>query len=316
MTDIEIMAAIGMEFEFYDERPAMPKVKKSFLQKLTERNGALKLHMRSSRGGDRHDEPRTASRTSSSSSASKDFFKMSRSDRTQNDFALRYDDLEGAGVVSPPTSEPHAPVRQASNEAISLAQPDRKVSQDARMKDLPSLPRLLSSHSATSANSPCTSPLAPPPFSPWISHTVRRARSIPNEMSDEEMDEWLEKPEDAEVHRERKLSEASAKSNASLEKERKTSSFLSDWSLSSDDGPKDHRESWVYSEFLTPAFQMARAAPNGRHLDVSAIPDEVLLEIARRLDMESVVNCRGTCRKLYHTVPAPQRPLAAKKLEP
>ncbi|KAH7083035.1 hypothetical protein BKA63DRAFT_142326 [Paraphoma chrysanthemicola] len=313
MTDIEIMAAIGMDFEFYDERPAMPKTKKSFLQKLTERNGALKLHMRSIRGEDRHDEQRPTSRTSSSSSVSKDFFKISKSERTQNDFALRYDDLEGAGQPSPTTSEPHAPVRQDSNEAVSPAQHARKSHQDALPKDAPSMLRLLSSHSVQSSDSPCTSPLAPPPFSPWISHTVR-ARSIPNEMSDEQMDDWLEKPEDAEVHRERKLSEASAKSsNDSSEKERKTTSFLSDWSLPFEESPRDHRESWVYSEYLTPSFELPRAVQTRHHLDLAVIPDEILLEIARHLDIESLVSCRSTCRKLFHTVPAPLRPPAAKK---
>jgi hypothetical protein len=313
MTDIEIMSAIGMEFEFYDERPAMPKTKKSFLQKLTERNGALKLHMRSIRGEDRHDEQRTASRTSSSSSVSKDFFKISKPERAQNDFALRYDDLEGAGRPSPTTSEPHAHVRQDGNEAMSPAQHERKPDQDVVPKSPPTTLRLLSSHGAHVSDSPCTSPLAPPPFSPWISHTVRRARSIPNEMSDEQMDEWLEKPEDAEVHRKRKLSEASAKSNSSAEKERKTASFLSDWSLPSEDAPRDHRESWVYSEYLTPSFESARAVQTRHHLDLAIIPDEILLEITRHLDVASVIQCRSTCRKLYHTVPAPLRLLVEKK---
>jgi hypothetical protein len=77
MTDCEVMTAIGNQFDS-EQRPALSKTKRSFLQKLTERHDALMLHMRikTSEELDQDDRP-APSRTSSSSSTQKDLFKIS-----------------------------------------------------------------------------------------------------------------------------------------------------------------------------------------------------------------------------------------------
>jgi hypothetical protein len=55
------------------------------------------------------------------------------------------------------------------------------------------------------------------------------------------------------------------------------------------------------------------SGPKKNGLTFSALPMEVVLEIARYLDMQSTARCRQTCTKLRDTVPAPSRPLAMTK---
>jgi hypothetical protein len=343
MTDIEIMSAIGADFEFGDEQPAVTKTKKSFLQKLTERHGALKLHMRSVRGDDLdQDEQRQPSRTSSSSSAQKDFFKMApvvwttKSDRTKNDFAMRYDDIADDSQPSPiivqsPSSTP-VEFTSGTCDQWNLAQTDRQFIREFISSEITTMPRLHSSHSTTSISSSCGSPRT---SSSRSSPIFVRSRSLPSEMSDEQMDAWLEEPEDAEVHRHRKDSANSMLSNPSptmseryTRRRKETAKAM--WNSQH---PVVFRKNELFSNYRNASWEVPRlvgaspasvskeATPTQEASDTasedcltfSSMPVEVVLEVSRHLDMKSAASCRSTCKKLYDTVPAPLRPLALKK---
>jgi hypothetical protein len=340
------MTAIGTDYQFSEERPAMSKTKRSFLQKLTERHDALKLHMRSIRGEDLdHDEQCEALRTSSSSSTQKDFFRLSpvawttKSERPKNDFAMRYDDIVDDSQPSPiiMQSPSGTPVEFDFGllDQWNIAQPDRQVIRDFVSNDMISKPRLHSSYSTTSMGSSCTSPRTPSSISP----IVVRSRSLPSEMSDEQMDAWLDKPEDAEMHRKRKDSAHSMFSNhsptmnervARRRKEttramwrsqnavviRKNELFSDPFAQSRSVDPKDHEEvfaSPVKEKNERAPKRQAHAASTKHSLTFSSLPVEVLLDIARHLDTRSAVSCRSTCKKLYVTIPAAPKPLALKK---
>jgi hypothetical protein len=48
-------------------------------------------------------------------------------------------------------------------------------------------------------------------------------------------------------------------------------------------------------------------------LTLSAMPVEIMLEVTRHLDTQSVVHFSQTCKKMHDNVPAPLKSLAAKK---
>jgi hypothetical protein len=342
MSDMEIMAAIGtdVDFEFHDERPAMAKSKKSFIQKLTERHGALKVHMRSPKLDDMdHEDQRAPSRASSSSSASKDFFKISptvwhtKSDRSRSDFGMRYDDIAGDNLPSPVfVKSPDAtPVEFdfRTQEQTQLRRRERQCRRESSVIEMNATHRLYSSHSTTSFGSSCSSPRTSTRFIP----PKPRSRSLPSEMSDEQMDAWLDRPEDAEAHRQRKHSASSALSDSrptmsQRYAERRKQALIAmenstPWSpiaFRKDNPFLYDRTADVKQSCMSPTSTDATAeserqlsGPKKNGLTFSALPVEVVLEIAHHLDMQSAARCRQTCTKLRDTVPAPLRPLTMKK---
>jgi hypothetical protein len=48
-------------------------------------------------------------------------------------------------------------------------------------------------------------------------------------------------------------------------------------------------------------------------LTLSAMPVEIMLEVTRHLDTQSVAHFSQTCKKMHDNVPAPLKSLAAKK---
>jgi hypothetical protein len=344
MSDMEIMAAIGtdLDFEFHDERPAMAKSKKSFIQKLSERHEALKLSMRSPKLEELdHDEQRAPSRSSSSSSASKDFFKISptawhnKSISSRADFAMRYDDIASDTAPSPILiTSPASPASPVSpdfrmQEHAQLLRRERQCRRESSVMEMNATHRLYSSHSTTSFGSACSSPRTSTRFIP----PKPRSRSLPSEMSDEQMDAWLDRPEDADAHRARKHSASSALSDnrptmAQRYAERRKQALIAMENAgpkSSSPWRRDNPFAYDRSADVSPVSVCTDAPvvesrpptqvmPKERQsLTFDALPVEVVLEIARHLDMQSVARWRQTCTKLRDGVPAPLMPLSEKK---
>jgi len=303
MTDTEIMAAIGAEFQF-DERPAMTKAKKSFLQKWNETHEAFKRSMQIN-----SIQPEEPLRASSSSSATKDFFKLSPTPwtKTERTLSVRYDDIASDIQPSPTSTTSPSPSTTSlptSPDQRSIAFMDQQWIRDFVPSEAPTR-RLQTSASMGSLRSPTAQTI----------RVFRRARSMPHQMSDEDMDAWLEKPEDAEVHRLRTLSERILTSSVPGSKRGSVASF---------EQKRRHRKHVIS---LSPrAFSKERSTipsveeePEMLHLSertgisFTSLPDEVFLEVARHLDRKSVAQFRATSKRICDTVPAPLMPLAPKK---
>jgi hypothetical protein len=346
MSDLEVMAAIGtdLDFGFHDERPAMAKSKKSFMQKLTERHEALKLSMRSPKLEelDQDEQRPPPSRSSSSSSASKDFFKISptawhtKSISSRTDFAMRYDDIASDTAPSPilitTPSSPASPVSPdfRTQEHSQLLRRERQCRRESSVMEMNATHRLYSSHSTTSFGSACSSPRTSTRFIP----PKPRSRSLPSEMSDEQMDAWLDRPEDADAHRARKHSASSALSDARPTMAQRYAQRRKQALIAMENAGPTSSSSWrrdnpfaydrsadvspvsvnvctdAPAESRPPTQVMPKERPS---LTLAALPVEVVLEIARHLDTQSVARWRQTCTKIRDSVPAPLMPLAEQK---
>lgn len=329
MSDTEIMSAIGADYQHDDERPALTKEKKSFLQKWNDTHEALKIHMRSLQTTNiQPEEQQGPSRTSSSSSASKDFFKMSpttrKAERTIS--AVRYDDIASdirpspTSVIPPPTAQCGLGLKSSGQS--SIADMDREWIRDFVPSDAPTH-RLHSLHTSASMGS-----LRPSPTHSTENFRVfRRSRSLPHQMSDEEMDAWLETPEDAEVHRLRTLSERILTSSVPASKRGSVASFEqkqrhrkhvitrkqvpSPRALSKEQSTimpveEEPEVPDISAEDVVPPLMDGALSKNA--VCFASLPNEVLLEIARNLDTKSVMHFRATSKSICDTIVAPLAP--------
>lgn len=164
-----------------------------------------------------------------------------------------------------------------------------------------------------------------PPQTPQSSHSWSSMCSAPSEMSDEQLDQWLEQPEDAEEHRFRKASEAGATAipmakPSTAFSEQAGSEQTSDGALASSWGPKTLAsvEKCFGMNFTTtskrkPIPQMsAFVAPssNSTAVDCSKplpLPNELLQEIAFQPHTSGVQPFRFS-RDLMGDFSAPKSP--------
>jgi hypothetical protein len=340
MSDIEIMAAIGIDHQLDEDRPTMTKPKRSFMQKLSERHEALKLSMRSPKLEELDQEEQSApSRTSSSSSAHKDFFKLApvtwstKTDRTRSEFAILYDNIADDSQPSPvfvqsPLSISNE-IECKPREQDFNVRTQRQLNREASASDVIATQSIYSSYSTVSMDSSRTST----PTNSRPSLLKDRIRSLPCEMSDEQMDAWLERPEDAEVHRQRTrkhsasstLSEYSPTMSKRYTQRRKTTATTMEKSASPVASRKDsgflYERSVLQKEFeelLASVVNTNGTTTTGKqtkskNLTLSAMPVEIMLEVTRHLDTQSAARCRQTCKNIRDTVPAPARPLTTIK---
>ncbi|KAH7397047.1 hypothetical protein DE146DRAFT_63393 [Phaeosphaeria sp. MPI-PUGE-AT-0046c] len=336
MSDMEVMAAIGMEHQQHlmdDEGPPIMKSKKSFMQKLTERHEALKLQMRSPKLDD-DDQSVAPSRTSSSSSAHKDFFKIATT-KSERPIAMRYDDIADDAqptpvfVKSPVTPSSELESREKAQEQKDVvARTQRQCRRESSVMEMNATHRLYTSYSMSSMGSSCTSPRTAIKFAPPLK---ARSRSLPSQMTDEQMDAWLDMPEDAEAHRQRKDSVASAQAEYNKRNmlRRKPVARARGSATSPVLFKRDNPFSYDSSEARREIERMfaldteAKIDESAEHqtlettkkdaVTFSSLPVEVILEVTRLLDVQSTVRCRQACKKLYETMPAPLQPLASKK---
>jgi hypothetical protein len=204
---------------------------------------------------------------------------------------MRYDDC-AIDTTLPSPIMVHSPLDLDSSQLDqwNIAQADRHLFTS-------SPPRLHSSHSTISTASSCASPRTPTSLSPI------RTRSIPCEMSDAQIDAWLDAPEDADAHRKRKslsmyspvLSERSARRRKDVARAMVNSQNSTASKVFSDPFARSRRrEASVIAEV-------------SRGVTMAGIPDEVLRGIAGFLDEAETRAVRGTCRRLYVAVPEPER---------
>jgi hypothetical protein len=325
MSDTEIMTAIGWDTQFEEEPPTMIKSKKSFIQKLTERHEALKLHIRSPKLDDLdQDDQRAPSRGSSSSSVQKDFFKILPavwSTKSERPIAMRYDDIADDSQPSPvfvksPVTTP-TELDCKIEEQKTFARIRRHDRRESSVMEMNATHRLYTSHSIASLGSACASPRTSIKFSP----PKARSRSLPSQMSDEQIDAWLDSPEDAELHRQRKLAQSESLYNSSTRFTQRRKPvpvaiqspvvFRRDNPFVCDRGAAEARPLMV-----SPTSSSINVALAGQHLrcmSLATMPVEVVLGIARYLDSESVLAWRQTCKKFSGTLPAPLKPLTLNK---
>ncbi|KAL5118887.1 hypothetical protein ACEQ8H_003210 [Pleosporales sp. CAS-2024a] len=314
MADVETRTAAT-------EHQLMPKPKQSLMQKLSKRHEALKLQLRSLKTDDLdHDDQRAPSRaSSSSSSAHKDFFKLapvtwvSKSDRAKTDFAILYDNIADDKSPSPvfvlspsssnctPSACPH--VKTPDHDHDPFVRTQRQLNREASASDIMAAHRLYtSSYSTVSLNSE------------FLLSTPTSSRPSPHQMSDEQMDAWLEQPEDAELHRRRRKHSASSAlsdhsptvSHRYVQRRKITITKAMDTSSSSPVSlPNDN--------VFFPERDAIPVVQEESHWTLATMPVEIVLEVVKYLDAQSALCCRQTCRKLRDHVPAPMEPLAPNK---
>jgi hypothetical protein len=210
--------ATTIALPYDDLRPHVLRPKKSFLQRLNNTPDQLKSRMRSLKADDStsllrqsYDRSRAVSSVSimSSIEPERDYFP----DVTKHT-EINMDRPASCAVLSPPTSPTEGsffPIQQF------LSPMDRKTSKQF----VQGMQTYVHWKQATYESTLSQGPLNSPPQTPQSSFSWSSSRSSKSEMSDEEMDDWLDNPMDADVHRFRKLSASSLESLAISEQPEK-----------------------------------------------------------------------------------------------
>lgn len=331
------MSTVEMDSCSIAERPTV-KPKLSFFQRLNERHETLLSSMRL-KVGDVGTHPADRQQESSGTFSptfkafSKTFLLPSNIalDRSRHEYALRYDDIENGVQPSASNSQPTSTTRTYGDMAIPYRRDvGRKHVKQPKQKEQNLFWRPNTWHRYSSMDPSSLLPTSP---------TARRPGTSPSEMSDEELDEWLEKPEDAEMHRGRKTSTTTTSSEVAFGQQEwnqnqanKEGNDIELVVSKKRDWPLDpYSQSWLVgaeeeeeaiegleefqlnAEIETMQTQAVYTTGPDHKATFSAMPDEIILEIARHLDMRSVAILRLGCTKLFHSIPAPLRPLALKK---
>ncbi|KAF1845204.1 uncharacterized protein K460DRAFT_366089 [Cucurbitaria berberidis CBS 394.84] len=198
------MLTNSTEFRYIDEHTSGPKPKRSFLEKLNVRHGSLSLHIRSKKSepmmrehGQQYDHSRTPS------SSGEEVSPTTQTNHNPFDFESRYYDVKAELCRTDVNLSPI--LRQDGAFGIPLqhatAQNDWEGTSD--FHSIQGLLRRPASQDSTSAK---------PTYMPLPVSRKSSSRGASSEMSDEQIEDWLERPEDAEVHRYRKMWEDSASS--------------------------------------------------------------------------------------------------------
>ena len=186
------------------------------------------------------------------------------------------------------------------------------------------------------ASNASSTPSCPPYAPPLPPGTQERTKSASSQMSDEQMEKWLE-PEDADLHRERtssenlhltaQLAEKSKEGNLSEEntKSGEEKNIMADcgdyvavaypdgWNTDPEDEGK-HEETGIPK---TEKHGKASCAKKGvrrvaftqdERQGMLSLPDELLQRIALHLDTNSTWLFRLSCKRLYHKIPTPPLP--------
>lgn len=215
--------ATTIALPYDDLRPHVLRPKKSFLQRLNNTPDQLISRIRSLKADDsssllrqsyHYDRSRAVSTVSTVS-------VMSSVDPERDYFpdAAKHVDVNAerpasCAVLSPPTSPTETsffPIQQF------LSPMDRKTSREF----VQGMQTYVHWKQATYQSTLGQGPMSSPPQTPQSSFSWSSSRSTRSDMSDEDMDDWLDNPMDADVHRFRKLSASSLESLAYSEEPEK-----------------------------------------------------------------------------------------------
>ncbi|CAI9629060.1 hypothetical protein GT037_001602 [Alternaria burnsii] len=310
---------IGMSYE--DLRPQAVRPKKSFFQRLNDTHDQLISHMRSLK-----EDPvlsvKQGERTRASSTTS--LTSTPESDRENSQDATRTteidnDDRISSGFLSPPLSPVEGsffPIQQF------LLPRDRKPSKEF----IQGMQGYVHWKQAT-YESTLSLPISPP-GTPQTSYSWSSSRSTKSEMSDEQMDDWLDRPMDAEVHRYRKVSASWLEGSNESEEDEKRIHVIQEHPDEDDSAAREERqhisamwrETWCMQDSREGSFiedSHSEVAPEATE-DVSAkqnegsniqskllsLPDEILRSVALHVPQEHAQPFRLSCMKLNQLVTA------------
>ncbi|KAH7384506.1 hypothetical protein BKA66DRAFT_416940 [Pyrenochaeta sp. MPI-SDFR-AT-0127] len=207
------MSTIGFRFE--DERPCSSQSKRSFLQKLNERHGTLISNLRLKKGeesphraGVRNERPYTSSFYASKISVTSSSTSSRGSELHGNVNELESDESDD-DFEPPPTDIESLKYGELGMPFHHFTSSKERDGRRTLINGIQSFVLWKQSSSNLATTRPfCISP----PCTPRSSHSMASSRASPSEMSDEQIEDWLERPEDAEDHRRRKFSGCSANS--------------------------------------------------------------------------------------------------------
>jgi hypothetical protein len=336
------MTTIGVPYE--DLRPRVLRSKKSFFQRVSDTHDQLLSHMRSLKV----EEPLAPTRQSiertrtTSTTSSSDSERESTEDQTRYSYTeIDYDSPASTGLLSPPLSprETSFPIQQFPIQQY-LNPGDRKPSREfvRGMQNYVQWKQSTYESSLAQRN-----PLSPPQ-TPQSSHSGASSKSARSEMSEEQMDDWLDRPMDADMHRFRKHSASWLDDSTDFEEEDKRIHVIEEHPGEEDSATEEdsfvydswkqasaHRQTWntwystleaqghtdALDEYIAPdqiveeevhltieATPQETVATN-RQSKLLSLPDDVLQNIAFCVDPNDAKPFRLSCMKFYDLVPAP-----------
>jgi hypothetical protein len=312
---------IGMSYE--DLRPHLVRPKKSFFQRLNDTHDQLVSHMRSLKEDPVLSVKQSAERTRASSTTS--LTSTPESDRETSQDAIRcteadYEDRISSGFLSPPLSPVEGsffPIQQF------LLPRDRKPSKEF-IQGMQGYVHWKQATYESTLNLPIS-----PPQTPQSSFSWSSSRSTKSEMSDEQMDDWLDRPMDAEVHRYRKVSASWLEGSTDSGEDEKKIHVIQEHPDEDDSAAREERqhisamwrETWCMQDSREGSLvgeqdsedaPEATEAPSPKQNEARntqsmllSLPDELLRSIALHVPSENAKPSRLSCAKFSELVLAP-----------
>jgi hypothetical protein len=338
------MTTIGVPYE--DLRPRVLRNKKSFFQRVSDTHDQLLSHMRSLKVEEPAAPPkqslertRTPSTSSTSDSERESYEDLTRYSYTE--ITIDYDSPASSGPMSPSLSprEGSFSIQQFPIQQY-LTPGDRKPSREC-VRGMQSYVQW--KQAAYESSLGRQHPLSPPQ-TPQSSHSWASSRSVRSEMSEEQMDDWLDQPVDAEWHRFRKHSASWLDDSTDSEEDEKKIHVIVEHPEEEDSAAEEdsfaydswkpastHQQTWNtwYSTLEThetndnsdediapdqiiehaPATSKdaspLQSAAKNRDSKLLSLPDDVLQNIAFCVDPSDAKPFRLSCMKLYNVVSAP-----------
>jgi hypothetical protein len=330
------MTTIGVPYE--DLRPRVLRSKKSFFQRVSDTHEQLISHMRSLKV----EEPTSAPKPSLERTRAASTSSASDSERESSEDLIRYSyaeidyDSPSTGPMSPPLSP-----QESSFPIQHFLLPSERKSSRESVRGMQSYVQWKQATYESSLGQRL--PLSPPQ-TPQSSHSWNSSKSARSEMSEEQMDDWLDRPMNAELHRYRKNSASWLDDSTDSEEDDKKihvieehpeeedsaaeeDSFMYDhlqlpaasnrqtwstWYTAMDEGHSDNSDDDIAPDQI---IEDAPTSPEdvlseesvvmNRQPKLLSLPDDVLQNIAFCVDPNDAKPFRLSCLKLHELIPAP-----------
>jgi hypothetical protein len=275
------MTTIGVPYD--DLRHHVVRPKKSFFQRLNDTHDQLLSHMRSLKEDPALSVKQSAERTRASSTTS--LMSVAESDRETLQDATRSTEVDletpiSSGLLSPLIS----PVEGSFFPIQEFLMPmDRKPSKEFIQGMQGYVHWKQAAYESTLS-------LSSPPQTPQSSYSWSSSKSSRSEMSDEEMDDWLDRPMDADVHRFRKISASSLEESSDAEEEEKKIHVIEEQPEDEDSATREERQhiSAMWRETWCMRHSREESIDEGQSNEVAPeVPAEVSLEEKKMQDRQS-----------------------------